>query len=517
MKTLKRFSAILIAVLMMVAMMAVPASAAPTHSITISNADNHEFTAYQIFTGDLSGAVLSNIVWGDGVNPDTLLPALKAADARFTGCATAADVALVLEASTWTEADTIAFAKIVAAHLAASQGTGTAGSSYVISDLEPGYYIVIDTTTLGGANDANSRYIISVTKNTAIEIKKAVPTLGKTVSLKPDSGYSEAVNAAISNTVYFALTATMHARVSDYDTFFLQFEDTLPSALEFVELVSAYVNSTSIDKALVSVDSTGSTLKFTVADAKSVISNATGGAQVSATDTLTVVFSASVTGNGMVYGGAGNTNSAELHFSNNPNDNTSQGTTSPDTAKVYSYQLVVNKTDATTNAKLAGAQFVVKFLDDNGNTKFVKATGSNGNYTVESIVDSESDATLLTTSADGQFILKGLRQREYHLIEKVAPEGYNKIPEADEQKVTITPTLSGDKLTALNASRTGAYTTLNGTDKDAGSVTVTIINHQGATLPSTGGIGTTIFYCIGGLLVIGALALLTVRKRSTAK
>ena len=517
MKTMKRFSAILIAVLMMVAMMAVPASAAPTHSITISNAGGHEFTAYQIFTGDLSGAVLSNIEWGTGVKPDTLLPALKTADARFAGCATAADVALILEAATWTEADTINFAKIVAGHLGTSQGTGTAGSNYVISGLEPGYYIVIDTSNLTDKDDANSRYIVSVTKNTAIEIKKAVPTLGKAVSLKADTGYGEAVNAAISNTVYFALTATMHARVNDYNTFYLQFEDTLPSSLNYVDLVSVYVNSTPVNKNLVSVDSTGSTLKFTVADAKSVISGATGGASVSATDALTVVFSATVTGNGLVYGGEGNTNSAVLHFSNNPNNAASMGKTSSDTAKVYSYQLVVNKADATTNAKLADAQFVIKFLDDNGNTKFIKATGSTGDYTVESIVDSENDATLLVSDANGQFVLKGLRQREYHLIEKVAPEGYNKIPEADEQKVTITPTLSGDVLTALNASRTGSYTTLNGTDKDAGSVTVTITNNQGATLPSTGGIGTTIFYCIGGLLVIGALALLTVRKRSTAK
>ena len=521
MKTMKRFFASLVAVMLTTAMLVVPASADATHSITISGASGHTFEAYQIFTGDLSGEVLSNIDWSvNGVNGSALLTALQESayfGPAFDSCSTAAQVATVLEGADWKETDTVEFAKIVAANLGAASGSGAeSGTDYVISNLEAGYYFVKDTSVLEGANDANSRYIIWLTSSTKVAIKKAMPTLIKKVSLTPASGFSEAVSAGIGNTVYFSLTAKMHERVGDYSTYPLTFVDTLPAGMTYGDVEAVYVNTTKLDgiSAVSSVSNTDNEYTFTVEDAKSVIAGATGGAAVAATDRITIVFSATINGGAdWVYGGTGNKNTAVLTYPNNPSDENAKGKTAEADALIYTYQMLINKKDATTNAALSGAQFTVSFLDDGGATKYVQATGSNGVYTATGTTTDESGATTLTTNGDGQITLKGLRVREYSLAETKAPDGYNKINDA--QTVTIVATINTDtgELTDLNATRTGVNTTVNGTNKSNGTVEVTIVNHQGAVLPTTGGMGTTIFYIAGGALMLGAAAILLTKKR----
>lgn len=211
-------------------------------------------------------------------------------------------------------------------------------------------------------------------------------------------------------------------------------------------------------------------------------------------------------------------NSAVLYYSNNPNPGfeASMGHTAPDTAVVHAYKLVVNKRDsANGDKKLEGAEFTIQFEDDGGATKYITAEGSNGVYVATGTSDTVGPDNKLTTNADGQIILTGLREREYRLVETKAPTGYNSININDKQDVNITAVhdSSTGVLNALNATRTGSYISVNSTNKDTCTVEVTIVNNQGTVLPSTGGMGTTLFYIMGTALMLSAAGILLAKKR----
>ena len=114
------------------------------------------------------------------------------------------------------------------------------------------------------------------------------------------------------------------------------------------------------------------------------------------------------------------------------------------------------------------------------------------------------EATVLKTDDNGQFAVSGLDEGSYFLIEVTAPAGYNKLDA--EQPVTITSTVTSDGATLDNALTSGTN----------GSTHIDVTNNQGSVLPSTGGIGTTIFYVIGAILVLGAGILLVTRRRMNA-
>lgn len=176
MKKLKKLAAVLLS-LAMTAMLSIPALAAGEYSITINNDKaGHTYEAYQIFAGDVSsdeaqegnaeGPILSNIIWGSGVNGTALLAALKEADAEKYGeCETAADVAEALGIENAAAADAAAFAEIAAEHLATVAGTATAPveGNYVINNLAAGYYLVKDQDgSLQGDADSATEYIVQV-------------------------------------------------------------------------------------------------------------------------------------------------------------------------------------------------------------------------------------------------------------------------------------------------------------------------------------------------------------------
>ena len=129
MKKLKKLTAIWM-MLTLILLLSVPALAAGDCSITLTNdKEGHTYEAYQIFTGDLSDGVLSNIEWGSGVNGPALLAALQAADAgKYGACETAADVATALggDEGTATAADAAAFAEVAAGYLTSASGTSSA-------------------------------------------------------------------------------------------------------------------------------------------------------------------------------------------------------------------------------------------------------------------------------------------------------------------------------------------------------------------------------------------------------
>ena len=186
-------------------------------------------------------------------------------------------------------------------------------------------------------------------------------------------------------------------------------------------------------------------------------------------------------------------NKATLTYSNDPTTSETTETT-PEEEPVYSAKIVIDKyaADGTdTSKKLAGAQFILYKLDNGGAAKQYYKWNETDKK-VEWDAD-KTKASVKTTGENGAASFDGLADGTYYLEEIVAPAGYNLLK--DPVEVTVN----------------GA----NATSADTSTLTETkgIANQTGALLPSTGGIGTTIFYVLGGLLVVGAVVLLVTKKR----
>ena len=525
MKTFKRFSAILLAVLMMVAMMAVPASAANDYTVTIeSDADVHEYVIYQIFIGDLSGAVLSNIKWGSNVTSD---------GRSHFGDAQAYAGTLKETA----HAQTFAEALVAGSYL--TNGTPIAeyaDGKYSIDGLAAGYYLIKDEANLEGTYHAYTDYILRVVSNVDVKPKSSVPTLETRVSRSGETaGYAEAVSASIGKDVWFELKGSMPNLIADFDTYTMIFNDTIPNWLTPAEEWTATTPSFNNVKVWVvnnnaetnytqiasgyEVKYVDGTLTVTVPDVKTAIKAATG-VDALTQDNIVVTFSATVN-NKVKIGADGNTSSATMSFSNDPNNLDKMGTTPRDTAKVYSYELDLLKQGNTTEKpSLSGAQFVV-YRYKNASEKEYLAVDTDGNVTIPDNPSREAAIQdPFITGTDGMIRIKGVSSGTYYFEEIKAPEGYNK-PSA-EFGIMITAKLKdGEGADELGTFKADIVDTTGMSSASAvlssGVATITVLNNAGATLPTTGGIGTTIFYGIGGVLVLGALALLTVRKRTTAK
>lgn len=530
MKTMKRFSAILIAVLMMVAMMVAPASAAnPTYTITITGTDTgHQYEAYQIFAGDLyttggtggvpESIVLSDIVWGTGVNT-----------AGQTALGNAASVASSL--SSTAVAHAFAETLVSSGYLGAVAGTSTyAGGQYTISDLPAGYYLVKDVSgSIGNdAFHAYTDYILKVVKDVTVDPKAATPTLTKTVSNTVDGNYGEAISTAIGRTFYFELNGSLPSMISSYGTYTMTFVDTLPAGMVYENNVQVLVtndnNATTYtvptDKYTVNYDSASGKLTVSVTDAVSTINALTGNVPL-VDDNIVVKFAASLNEDAVI-GKAGNENTAVLQFSNDPNNASSYGTTSEQSAEVYTYAMQLVKVDGNNAAtKLPNAKFILWRYEGSSTTDIRYAVANdegNGMYTITGVTADKALATEFVTDANGQFTVNGIADGTYHMTETAPPAGYNSLDSDFGFNVTATLNAASGDVTAFSAVKAGTLAVVSvSADADNCTAIVTVQNTAGSQLPETGGIGTTVFYGIGALLVIGALALLTVRKRSSAK
>lgn len=543
MKTMKKLFALLLAVLMVMGM-ATTAMADPI-TITIANeATGHKYEAYQVFAGTLSsdGKVLTEVEWGSGVDGTALLAALKSSDLFkkdsvnvFAGCANAADVAKVVSGWGFNDTTVKNFADMVAANLSSTCFTSGAQSNkqYVITVNEVGYYFVKDVQAVTGA-DAATDYLLHVTSNTAISPKISAPTFKKTVNIELDTTYHEAIDAQIGDTVYFKLETKLPSLYNDYKQYHMVMQDVLPEGLTFNKVEDIYVahaaggTSSSYLANYTEDNNTDRTMtyakKYGFNDATSTLTINFGDLKITQqnpnlNNTFVVKYSAIVNSDAVfgLNGDLGNKNTATLYFSNNMNE-TDAATAAlgslSDTANVYTYQLEVTKQDSADSKPLEGAEFYLyrNFAekDAHGNEVNVKKYA----HTTNGVITEWSAATpaeKLVSGADGKFVVKGLDSLSYHLEEVKAPDGYNKMEDA--VKVTIDATITDHTLTSLTGDADGIPGT--GTVAD-GKVSVAVNNTAGSTLPATGGIGTTIFYIVGGVLVLGAGAAFVMKRRNEA-
>ena len=190
-------------------------------------------------------------------------------------------------------------------------------------------------------------------------------------------------------------------------------------------------------------------------------------------------------------------NKATLTYSNNPKDLTKKTTTPPQIERVYSSKVEVTKVDgANKETKLAGATFVLK-----GSEGYYKEVMEGDKLVKVEWVANEDDATHKTTDETGVISFEGIENGDYQLIETHAPDGYNKLPNPVDVK--ISGSYEKDEVTEENV-----------LDKPIPVVTYTTVeNFTGTSLPSTGGVGTTMFIIIGSLLMIGSLLVLITNKR----
>ena len=577
MKKARKLTAVLLSLVMLLALV-VPASAAENYSITIHNdKTGHTYEAYQIFAGTVSsdnptagnveGPMLGDITWGSGVNGETLLAALKVANAeKYAACTTAANVAEALGTETATAADAAAFADIAAQHLTATvAGTATAPNddgNYIIEGLPAGYYLVKDKDgTLDGTADTATDYIVQVLGNVAMEPKDSgIPTLEKKVAEqgKGDEGkydldggygthYNDVADWNIGDRVPFKLIGSI-PDMDAYDTYQYIFHDTISAGLRLdIDSFDVYVaqekNQDPVALGWKEIPAANYELTQTADGFTLKIDNLKEFPYVDEEGrNYILVFYDAVLNENAEIGLPGNENSAYLEFSNNPNGD-GLGRTTEDTVIVFTYELDGTKVDgADVNTKLADAQFVLlngakseAAMVENGKvTGWVKVAteAAAGDVqmpgTYEEWVERYGDQNvILTSAADGIFKIAGLDDGTYYLREIQAPNGYNLLEE-DVQLVITADTANGqewdgDPATALE----GLNMTFNVVDAEevptevegvlvGGTVGITVENNRGATLPETGGMGTTLFYIIGGLLVVGAGILLVVRIRMKA-
>ena len=506
MKRVKRVLALLAAFALVLAM-AVPAFAdKATYEISTDQA-NHTYEVYQIFTGDLSERTLSNVKWGRNSKNNEGANVGAAVLATIEGLKGETDAKIWNGIEQYVNFETTPFVEV----------TSTAPAS-----VPAGYYVIKDKDgSQDGKQDAYTNYIVQVAGNVKITPKSCVPPVKKEVKHINDSTetalgeWQKDADHDFNDKVCFRLTGTLPENYATYTTYEYIFHDTMSKGLTFdPSSVEIYLGDeetgTKIDVSKYTVstqsganDGTEITIKF--ADLKTAV-NATSD------NKITVVYKATLNENSVI-GSAGNPNKVYLEFSNNPNGK-GTGNTPEDTVTVFTYKVAANKVDGNRN-KLAGAGFKLsKFDKEKNDWKLVGyqnvKLGDNGNP-----VETDGHYEVANKTATS-FAWNRIDDGKYKLEEVVTPAGYNTIDPVEFNVVAGHANLA---LTSLSGTKTdgtvGEYTFTP--DKTEGSLTTDIVNQSGTVLPSTGGMGTTVFYVVGGGLMAVAVVLLVTKKRMENK
>ena len=518
--------------------MAIPAFAENSEGDVDSH---HTYSAFQIFKGDVEGNnikdfKISNVDWGSNIitNSEDFLAQLKAAErigGQFEGATTAQDVLKVISRWHDSDDDSIAFARFVCHYLYSNDANPTyvvrAGSNALtIPEAKAGYYLFVDTTDFSKDDSYHSynSFLLMVTKgnwNVPITPKAEKPTVEKKVYDNPDGtstgGFGSSADHAINEKFQFQLTATLpdstNRAYDYYDKYSVIFHDTLSEGITYDkddELDSVVIKSNGntyniTDSSKYTIDTTDleSQNSFVVnIDVKACAKDA--GFDLNNGATITVTYTAHLNDKAYVNtagGSTSNINKVYLTYSNNPKDESSIGKT-PESTPVYVYTYQLNNTkhqDTEKGPALEGACFRLysdEACTDQSEVQLYQKDGFY--YPIKDVLGKE--AVEMKSAANGTFNVKGLDAGTYYLKEITPPDGYSACK-------VIPVTIKAD------------HSRNDQVNLEGSNLTNDIVNIKagGITLPSTGGIGTTIFYVVGGGLMVAAIVLLVTKKRMENK
>ena len=513
MKTMKKILSLVMGLVMALAMSVTAFAAGENYSITIENSvPGHTYEAYQIFAGDLTmkdgNKVLSNITWGSGVDtanlPDDLKDAAAVAEQLTNGQMTAAD-----------------FAKQIAPYLKAD-GVKTSNAvtgGYTISGLDAGYYLVKDQdNSLHNADDFYTAYIMEVVGDVTAKPKGDKPSLNKQIKDNDKGTWGVVGDNQIGDTVEFRTISTV-PNTEGYTKYDYIISDTmsdgLTSNVKTADDVNITVNGKVLPRNYYDVTENGNSFQVHI----NILGAIADGYMTAGAEIITS-YTGVLNGTAKVYNEGNQDNTAHLEYSNNPNNTEDKGRT-PD-SKVYdwTFKMDVHKVDKNNN-RLEGAKFVLSkngslnvadmSCDENGvptvTTDLIGLVrNADGDYVVAT-ADANKDDIVYAIEA-GNATIKGLDDvTDYYLYETKAPAGYNLLSKPVEFHITAEYNEDGSAL------QEGYPTVTVDKGEPSTDLSTNVVNQSGAELPSTGGIGTTIFYVVGGLLVVGAGIVLVTKKR----
>lgn len=538
-KVIKKLLAALLAVAMLCAM-AIPAFAYNPGETEEDLNTKHDYGAFQIFTGDVSddNTTISNVGWGESIpNHEDFLEKLKedlTIGNQFSNAKTAQDVLMVI--STWDDSDddSIAFARFVCKYLYPTadakpepDDTGHTGGFEI---RKPGYYLIVDISPFHEDDfyHAYNSFLLKVTKapyHVIIKHKVVKPTVEKEVydnnDISSAGGWGSSADHAINEKFQFQLIAKLPAskdngRAYDYyDKYTVCFNDTLSAGITFDNLDtvkianvdggdSKEITNYKFDDTDLHEAGHPTSFKLSIDNVKTCA--AAAGLNLNDGATITVTYTAHLNDKATVNTANGsnttdNKNSVFLQYSNNPRIDTSLDHTTTSEVCVYTYQLNNTKyrDEVNENNKLEGAGFRL-YSDEACNAEDEIKLKMNDDGTYSRDFSTEGKGVEMLSNKDGQFNVKGLDAGTYYLKETTPPAGYSA---CDKTKIVISAT----------------HTEYNVILSGESNLNNEIINKKagGITLPSTGGIGTTIFYVVGGGLMVAAIVLLVTKKRMENK
>lgn len=507
MKHARKLATLLLALVMVFAL-ATTAFAAENATISAPEGSTRNYDVYQIFTGDLHEGVLSNVKWGkNGTGKEG-----DAVDQATLDALTAVN----------SESDTKKLTEIQKYVNLTSEKFGMVSNGNSLT-VPTGYYLIKDNGPVGDG-ESFSLYVVQVVGPTTISPKVGTTTSEKKVKDTNDttgttSDWQDSADYDIGDSVPFQLKATLANNVSSYTTYKVVFHDTLSKGLtldatyaEGTNTVTSGVtvkmgeeNVTSHFTITAEVNEKGETILTVECD--DVKKFGAGNSSV-----ITVEYTATLNTNA-VPGSAGNPNKVKLEYSNNPNKsetgNNETGETPEDVVIVFTYKTIVNKVTKNPdyNPEVGGSEEYIP-LKGAGFTLYKKNTS--GEYVK---VGEELKGDDMTT-----FTWSGLDDGDYKLVETTTPAGYNTIAPieftitAEHEVKSDNPTLTS--LSGEVTSGTAATGVVNFTpNTDNGSLSTKVVNNSGTQLPETGGMGTTLFYVLGSVLVLAAVVLLVTKKR----
>ena len=504
---IKRALAFLLTLALVLALGVSALAAGESYTITITNSSTgHTYQAYQIFAGDLQTVegktVLTDIVWGSGITAE-----------GQTALGNAAEKAKSLT----TEEDARAFAKAVASYLT-NPSVSTAGTGiYTITNLNPGYYLVKDKdNTLTGADDFYTAYLMKVVGNVTAAPKGDKPTLNKQIKHNENGEWGVVGDNQIGDTVEFR-TITKVPNTSGYTKYDYIIYDTMSAGLTSNVKSSTDVtikvndnDTTVLPAEYYTVTANGNSFSVQVNILKAIRDG-----KMAHDNELFTYYTGVLNADAKVYDEGKQENAAYLEYSNNPNGE-GTGKTPESTVNAWSLPAIIRKVDETGKA-LTGAKFALsktgalKIADMNCNDEGIPTVttdligmvkAADGKYRVAM----DGDTGVVYVIEAGDPVIKGLDDTvDYYLYETKAPGGYNLLSEPVQFKISASYVEDGSNYTSV--------TVMVGTAVASDALSTNIVNKTGSTLPETGGVGTTVFYLLGGLLAVGAGVVLVTKKR----